>query len=69
MSYMQYMTDMVVEIFNIKIDDPDEEAEEESDEEEEPEEEESEEEEPEEEESEEEAPEEDEDCSDNDTAE
>ena len=69
MSYMQYMTDMVVEIFNIKIDDPDEEAEEESDEEEEPEEEEPEEEEPEEEEPEEEEPEEDEDCSDNDTAE
>jgi predicted unusual protein kinase regulating ubiquinone biosynthesis (AarF/ABC1/UbiB family) len=33
MSYMQYMTDMVVEIFNIKIDDPEEESEEEADEE------------------------------------
>ena len=56
MSYMQYMTDMVVEIFNIKIDDPEEEAEEEAEEEEESDEEESdEEEESEEEESEEEA--------------
>ena len=33
MSYMQYMTDMVVEIFNIKIDDPDEESDEDPDEE------------------------------------
>jgi hypothetical protein len=31
MSYMQYMTDMVVEIFNIKLDEPDEEEEEETD--------------------------------------